>query len=97
MFSADIRQIRFENTIPNVTCKHLKVHYKKTYIIFSYPQQDLTGFKMFITKENYNVMKRYVTGCKHFWDPVLETEYNSFASQSDNGTALYISMYPKIN
>ena len=29
-------------------------------------------------------MKRYVTGCKHFQDPVLETEYNIFASQSDN-------------
>ena len=29
-------------------------------------------------------MKRYVTGCKHFRDPVLETEYNSFASQSDD-------------
>ena len=30
-------------------------------------------------------MNRYVTGCKHFRDPVLETENNSFASQSDNG------------
>ena len=30
-------------------------------------------------------MKRYVTGCKRFRDPVLETEYNRFASQSDNG------------
>ena len=29
-------------------------------------------------------MKRCVTGCKHFRDPVLETEYNSFASQSDD-------------
>ena len=29
-------------------------------------------------------MKPYVTGLKHFWDPVLETEYNSFASQSDD-------------
>ena len=44
----------------------------------------MTCFERFITKENYNVMKRYVTGCKHFWDPVLETEYNSFASQSDD-------------
>ena len=43
----------------------------------------MTCFERFITKENYNVMKRYVTGCKHFQDPVLETEYNSFASQSD--------------
>ena len=30
-----------------------------------------------------NVMKRYVTGCLHFRYPALETEYNSFASQSD--------------
>ena len=28
-------------------------------------------------------MKRYVTGCKHFRDPMIETENNSFASQSD--------------
>ena len=42
----------------------------------------MTGFEWFITKENYNVMKQYVTGCKHFRDPVLETEYNSFASQT---------------
>ena len=28
-------------------------------------------------------MKRSVTGCKHFRDPVRETEYNSFASQID--------------
>ena len=38
---------------------------------------------MFVTKENYSVLKRYVTGCKHFRDPVLEFEYNSFALQSD--------------
>ena len=30
-------------------------------------------------------MKRYVTGWKHFRGPMFETEYNSFASQSDNG------------
>ena len=29
-------------------------------------------------------MKRHVTGCKHFRDPVLETEYKCFALQSDN-------------
>ena len=29
-------------------------------------------------------MNPYVTGCKHFRDPVPETEYNSFASQSDD-------------
>ena len=29
-------------------------------------------------------MKRYVTGCKHFRDPVLDTEYKSFASQNDD-------------
>ena len=28
-------------------------------------------------------MKRYVTGYKHFRDPVLETEYKRFVSQSD--------------
>ena len=30
-------------------------------------------------------MKWYVTGCKHFRNPVLETEYNTFASQNDQG------------
>ena len=34
--------------------------------------------------KNYNVMKRYVTGCKHFRDTVLETEFSSFVSQSDH-------------
>ena len=34
-------------------------------------------------------MKRYVTGCKHFRDPVLETEYNSFASQSNVNNGNY--------
>ena len=43
-------------------------------------------FERFITQENYNVMKRYLTGSKHFRDPVLENEYNSFASQSYNPT-----------
>ena len=38
-------------------------------------------FKRFTTKKYYNIRKRYVTGCKHFWDPMPETGYNSFASE----------------
>ena len=36
-----------------------------------------------MNKDDNNAMKRYVTGCKHFQYPMLETEYNSFASQSN--------------
>ena len=54
----------------------------------------LTGFERFITEENYNVMKRSVTGCKHFRDPVIETEYNSFASQSDNSDLRILGLRP---
>ena len=39
-------------------------------------------------------MNRYVTGCKHFRDPVHETEYNSFATQSDKCINTYANLSP---
>ena len=42
-------------------------------------------------------MKRYVTGCKHFGDLVLDAEYNSFVSQSDNIIKRYLYCAPKIS
>ena len=51
-------------------------------VILSHPQQHLRCFEGFTTKKHYNVRKWYLTGCEHFWDPVLEMRYNNFAGKT---------------
>ena len=34
------------------------------------------------------IRKWYVTGCKHFWDPMHETRYSSFTSEAISGVIM---------
>ena len=85
MFYADICWNTIKTTITNVICRHLTFHYDNlisTKVIHStigHVSEDLQP-------RNITMLESDVTACKHLRDPMLETQYNNFASRSDERT-----------